>query len=170
MLLHVLTSALIIAQTTLPEPSTNVFKEYGIPGLLILLMLGMFKYFISDADKKSEKREKDIMTHNGIREKALEQSLESLQKLVERVGQDWRETNFKLDRNYQDAINKFVQVIKDQSEQNNYSVQVLTELKEKIEELSKRSHLNKEDFSNFKTELTGIFNKIGLEYNLTRRQ
>jgi len=169
MLLFAINTTAIILQTTMVEPSQNVFKEYGIPGLLILLMLGMFKYFMNDADKKSEKREESIMKHNEMREKSLESALSSLQKLVERVGQDWRETNYKLDRNYQDAINKFVDVIKEQGEQNNYSVGVLTELKEKIEELSKRNHLSRSDYEDFRNQLTSIFNKIGLEYNLTRK-
>lgn len=170
MLLFAINTTAIILQTTITEPTTNMFKEYGIPGLLILLMLGMFKYFMNDADKKSEKREDVILRHNEMREKSLESALSSLEKLVERVGQDWRETNYKLDRNYQDAINKFVAVIKDQGEQNNYSVQVLTELKEKIEELSKRNNITKSDYDEFRTQLTNIFNKIGLEYNLSRKQ
>lgn len=169
MLLFAINTTAIILQTTMTEPSQNMFKEYGIPGLLILLMLGMFKYFMNDADKKSEKREDSIMKHNEMRESAYKNSVESLQKLVERVGQDWRETNFKLDRNYQDAINKFVAVIKEQADQNNYSVSVLTELKGKIEELSKRNHLSRSDYEDFRNQLTSIFNKIGLEYNLTRK-
>lgn len=161
---------LFIAQTIAQmEPNTNLFKDYGFPGLLILLMIFMFKYFISEASKQSEKREKEIMRENEIREKAYQSSIDQMQKLVETVSRDWRETNFKLDRNYQDAINKFVQVIKEQAEQNNYSVQVLTELKEKIEELSKKKHLSFTDFESFKTDILNIFQKIGIEYNLPKK-
>lgn len=152
-----------------PEPSITLAEKYGLPGLLVLLMLGMFKYFIWDANKKNEKREQELIKENAMREKALTNLVESVRDNMKRQSEDWRETNLKLDRNYQDAINKFVQVIKEQAEQNNYSVQVLTELKEKIEELNKNKHLSANDFDTFKSEILTIIHRMGIEYNLSKK-
>lgn len=164
---------------TIPVPPSWLSELPFSVGLLIVIVLLLY-WFIQSTEKRFEKRDEElkkynedreekIKTTNETREKAMLLQLEQLTKLIDRIGQDWRETNLKLDRNYQDSINKFLEVVKQQAEQNNYSIQVLTEVKEKIDELSKKSHLTKNDFGEFKNEIVTILSKMGIEYNLSKK-
>jgi F0F1-type ATP synthase membrane subunit b/b' len=168
----------LIAQT-IPVPPSWVAEFPFSVGLLIVIVLLLY-WFIKSTEKRFEKRddelrkynedrEEKIKSNNEAREKAMLQQLEQLTKLIDRIGQDWRETNLKLDRNYQDSINKFLDVVKQQAEQNNYSIEVLTKVEQKIEELSKKSHLTKNDFIEFKNEVVNILSKMGIEYNLSKK-
>lgn len=161
-------------------PAVGPFEKYGLPGLLIFLLIVVFWYFMQDANKKNSKREdeinkqneareKKIIEHNEIRERAMLQQGDELRRLVDRISTDSRETANKLDRNYNEAIDKFIKVIKEQSDQNNFTTQTLIELKDKVEEVAKKNHLSKSDFNEFKKDITDILGRIGLEYYLVSK-
>lgn len=172
----------IIAQTFAQQIpiSPTWLKEFPFSvGLLIVIVLLLYWFMMrvekrfdkrdDELKKYNEAREDKIRDHNETREKAMITQIEQLGKLIDRIGQDWRETNLKLDRNYQDSINKFLEVIKQQAEQSNYSIEVLTKVEQKIDELSKKSHLTKNDFGEFKNEVITILSKMGIEYNLSKK-
>lgn len=171
---------LITFADDIPNIPSSWLNEFPFSvGLLIVIVLILY-WFIKSTEKRFEKRddenkiynesrEEKIKLHNEQREKILLQQMEQLARLIDRMSNDMRDTNLKLDRNYQDSITKFLEVVKEQNERNDYSIGILTRLETKVEEIAKKSHLSKEDFGNFKNEITSILTKMGLEYNLTKK-
>lgn len=151
-----------IAQQTVGEPLTNSLLQYGIAGALIILLIMLFRFFANHSSKENIAREDKIMEHNKSREEAYKDTVLTLKSLIRDLDTNWKTTADRMDRNYQDSIDKFIKVIDKVMDQNSYTTQILVELKDKIEHYTKRN-----DIEEMKKEIINHINKINLQYNLT---
>lgn len=165
MLLVLLHSALswIILQSTLQDTSSlNSLLQYGLAGAMVILLILMFRFYASHANKEGEKREKNIMDHNEKRENAYQETVSTLRTLIRDLDSNWKSTADRMDRNYQESISRFISVVDKVMDQNSYATQVLVELRDKVEHYNKRN-----DIDEMKREILAVLSKITLEYNLT---
>lgn len=161
-MLTLLTSAPLILQTTIQDTSLNPLLQYGIAGGMVILLILLFKFFASHNNREGEKREKRIMEHNENRENAYKETVSTLRTLVRDLDSNWKNTADRMDRNYQESISRFINVVDKVMDQNSYATQVLVELRDKVEHYNKRN-----DIEEMKREILAVINKITLEYNLT---
>lgn len=159
---HQLAFTFIILQQSVGEPSINFLLQYGIAGALIILLIMLFKFFAAHNNKENAAREEKIMDHNKLREHSYKELVDSLKGLIRDVDNNWKTTADRMDRNYQDSIDKFIKVIDKVMDQNSYTAEVLIQLQHKVD-----AALKKNDIEALRNEIVNILSKIGLEYNLT---
>lgn len=157
---------IILQQVQQTDPISNSLLNYGLAGALIIVILVLIKYFRDSGMRDNKSREDDLMEKNKFREERYATTISDLKTVIEKVDQNYRVAIDKMDKNHRENIEKFVGVIRDVMEQNNYSTQILTELKSKIEA---SLITNKDNFKSFKHDITNILQQMGIEYNLTRK-
>ncbi len=138
------------------------YLQYGIAGIMAVLLYFVFKHIVAASDKRNADREERILAHNKQREESYTSLVKSVKDLIGDLDKNWKSTADRMDRNYQDSIDKFIKVIDKVMDQNSYTTQILVELKDKIEHFTKKN-----DVDEMKKEILAALNKIVLEYNLT---
>ncbi|GAB4287282.1 MAG: hypothetical protein Kow0098_03580 [Ignavibacteriaceae bacterium] len=103
---------------------------------------------------------------NKSRDDRYAEVVKSLEATLTKTTERYEKTVNQIDSNYKDAIDKFLQFMNKQNDQNSYNIQILTEIKDKIEKLSEE----RPDYLSFKREVITLLEKFTLEYELKRKE
>jgi hypothetical protein len=172
-----LLNLLLLMQEPTINPSPDNWFQYGIAGILAFLMILIIKYITQREkyDKESEstlakQRSEMYRDDNRIRDERWIKTLENLGKVLEKVDKDGdkfinaiNSVVMEGSENYNEAIEKFVQLVNKVMDLGNYQTQVLIELKGIITKLP-------EEFRIMRDETLKRVDQLAIDFEFKTRE
>jgi hypothetical protein len=165
----------LVNNGALTDPYMKGILDYGIAGALIFVIVIIFKFFQWLTEKENRRRDKayaDLLDRLNAETKSRD---DEYKHLVEYVREQFKKDNEvrdykfqevihsltrlieKTDNNYNQAIDKFINVIQEQMDSNSYLVSELTKLQEKIESMGKANLSDKNELLNAIKNITILY-------------
>jgi len=162
-------------QQTIQTPD-NWF-QYGIAGALVFLMILILKYIMQrdkqDANERQERearlalqRSEMYREDNKLRDQRWMDAVGELREALEKVDANYKDTSQKFIDANRENIEKFIGVVNKVMDQNSYVAEVLTGLKSTVERLTTA---NQKEFETLKNSILEHLNKITLNYEIKRK-
>jgi hypothetical protein len=175
-LLVLIKLGLILQETIQPPFAGDNWFQYGLAGALIILMGLLLKYIIqreshdkAREDNLSKQRSDMYREDNKMRDERWIKSLEGVNKTLERTEKEGDKFITALNnivmagsKNYNDAVEKFIQLFNKVMEQSSFQTQTLVELKIIVSKLPS-------EFNSLKNDINARLENLTLNYNLEKK-
>lgn len=135
---------LLLAQST-EITGFSSYLNYGLAGVMLFLMILMFKYFTTQISKD-----------NSSRDDRYKDVVDDLKLVINKV-----------DSNFTQTSQRFVDVLNKQMDQNSYTVSVLTELRDEIRHHNASAGRRYDDLER---KISEKLDKLVLHYNIMKKE